>query len=136
MDHSSPYSPSIQRSNSTAEAYQSSDSHKRVVSVETEWYELVDQSVVDSLPKDEQRRQGLWWELIKAGSRALWSRFGVIIHLFSSLRADSTPSSQKYLAQYKRSMRDIPGCSLSLPSDSGMSGLWYANSSYIPASMS
>ncbi|KAI9638407.1 uncharacterized protein MKK02DRAFT_42797 [Dioszegia hungarica] len=66
MDHSSPYSPSIQRSNSTAEAYQSSDSHKRVVSVETEWYELVDQSVVDSLPKDEQRRQGLWWELIKA----------------------------------------------------------------------
>jgi hypothetical protein len=46
--------------------FASTDSHKRAVSTETEWYELVDQDVVDSLPKDEQRRQGLWWELIKA----------------------------------------------------------------------
>lgn len=44
----------------------STDSHKRVVGAESEWYELVDGSVVESLPKNEQKRQGLWWELIKA----------------------------------------------------------------------
>ncbi|WVF72308.1 hypothetical protein IAT40_007121 [Kwoniella sp. CBS 6097] len=30
-----------------------------------EWYELVDTTLSDSLSKDELKRQGLWWEMIK-----------------------------------------------------------------------
>nr|XP_019013428.1 uncharacterized protein I206_01495 [Kwoniella pini CBS 10737]OCF52209.1 hypothetical protein I206_01495 [Kwoniella pini CBS 10737] len=30
-----------------------------------EWYELVDRSLSDSLNKEELKRQGLWWEMIK-----------------------------------------------------------------------
>ena len=30
-----------------------------------EWHELVDRSLLDSLGRDEVKRQGLWWELIR-----------------------------------------------------------------------
>lgn len=31
----------------------------------TEWHELVDSSLTESLSREERKRQGLWWEMIK-----------------------------------------------------------------------
>ena len=46
----------------------------------TEWHELVDPDLVLSLTRDERRRQGVWWEVIR-GERAYVRDLGTMIHV-------------------------------------------------------
>nr|ODN81229.1 hypothetical protein L203_05735 [Cryptococcus depauperatus CBS 7841] len=56
-----------------------------------EWHDLVDRAFCNSLTKQEQRRQGLWWELIK-GEREYVRDMGIVCNVFmQSLRDCRTP---------------------------------------------
>lgn len=49
-----------------------------------EWHQIVDKSFCDSLDKMEQRRQGLWWEIIK-GEREYVRDMSIMCHVSSDV---------------------------------------------------
>ncbi|EAL22516.1 hypothetical protein CNBB3940 [Cryptococcus deneoformans B-3501A] len=55
-----------------------------------EWHQIVDKSLCDSLDKMEQRRQGLWWEIIK-GEREYVRDMGIMHHVFIQELRDCRP---------------------------------------------
>lgn len=56
----------------------------------TEWHELVDPDLVLSLTRDERRRQGVWWEVIR-GERAYVRDLGTMIHGFMEQLLNQDP---------------------------------------------
>ncbi|OXG93167.1 hypothetical protein C345_00803 [Cryptococcus neoformans A2-102-5] len=55
-----------------------------------EWHQIVDKSFCDSLDKMEQRRQGLWWEIIK-GEREYVRDMSIMCHIFIQELRDCRP---------------------------------------------
>ncbi|WRT67006.1 uncharacterized protein IL334_003972 [Kwoniella shivajii] len=55
-----------------------------------EWYELVDHTLSDSLSKDELKRQGLWWEMIK-GEREYVRDMKIVCDVFIQPLRDHEP---------------------------------------------
>ncbi|WWD15802.1 hypothetical protein CI109_100226 [Kwoniella shandongensis] len=55
-----------------------------------EWYELVDRSLSASLPKEEQNRQGLWWEMVK-GEREYVRDMKIVCDVFIQPLRDHEP---------------------------------------------
>ncbi|KAK8869923.1 hypothetical protein IAR55_000491 [Kwoniella newhampshirensis] len=55
-----------------------------------EWYEMVDRSLSASLPKEEQNRQGLWWEMIK-GEREYVRDMKIVCDVFIQPLRDCDP---------------------------------------------
>ncbi|WVO12788.1 hypothetical protein L204_100396 [Cryptococcus depauperatus] len=55
-----------------------------------EWHDLVDRAFCNSLTKQEQRRQGLWWELIK-GEREYVRDMGIVCNVFMQSLRDCRP---------------------------------------------
>ncbi|KIR26825.1 hypothetical protein I309_04203 [Cryptococcus deuterogattii LA55] len=55
-----------------------------------EWHQIVDKSFCDSLDKMEQRRQGLWWEIIK-GEREYVRDMDIMYHVFIEELRDCRP---------------------------------------------
>jgi hypothetical protein len=56
------------------------DVNGKPISEQTEWHELVDPDLVLSLTRDERRRQGVWWEVIR-GERAYVRDLGTMVHV-------------------------------------------------------
>lgn len=55
-----------------------------------EWHQIVDKSFCESLDKMEQRRQGLWWEIIK-GEREYVRDMDTMYHVFIQELRDCRP---------------------------------------------
>ncbi|OCF39870.1 hypothetical protein I317_06307 [Kwoniella heveanensis CBS 569] len=55
-----------------------------------EWYELVDNTLSESLSKDELKRQGLWWEMIK-GEREYVRDMKIVCDVFIQPLRDHHP---------------------------------------------
>lgn len=67
-------------SNTHTDRIMEQDVNGKPISEQTEWHELVDPDLVLSLTRDERRRQGVWWEVIR-GERAYVRDLGTMVHV-------------------------------------------------------
>ena len=73
-------------SNTHTDRIMEQDVDGKPVSEQTEWHELVDPDLVLSLTRDERRRQGVWWEVIR-GEGAYVRDLGTMVHVSMIQRA-------------------------------------------------